>query len=126
MAAASEKVYKARELFEEGEFDYQRALDMEGEFKPRKTSSQACEAVFHALVELTDIVLTRQGGAPPKNHLKRMEALEAAGRTSLLSLYVFAKELLHDEGYYEQKLSPLQEIAIDRVKAVIEKEIGLE
>ncbi|MBS1262840.1 MAG: hypothetical protein MAG715_00003 [Methanonatronarchaeales archaeon] len=124
--ATREKVFKARELVEEGEFDYQRALDMEDEFKPRKVSSQACENVFHAMVETVDVVLARRGKPVPDSHLKRMEALQEIGRSDLVDIYAFAKETLHDEGYYEQRLSPLQESAIDRVKAVIEKELGLE
>lgn len=126
MMATSEKVFKARELVEEGEFDYQRALDMEDEFEPRKLSAQACEAVFHALVELTDIVLTEKGRTPPESHLERREALVDIGRNDLVNLYEEAMIRLHDEGYYDQRLSPLQEDTIDRVKNVIEKEIGLE
>ncbi|MBS1263821.1 MAG: hypothetical protein MAG715_01012 [Methanonatronarchaeales archaeon] len=124
--SVEEKAYKARELVEEGEFDYQRALDMEGEFRPRKVSSRACEAVFHALVELTDVVLARHGRVSPKNHEGRVNALLDVGRSDLADLYEEAMFRLHDQGYYEQKLWPRAKETIDRVKAMVEKELGPE
>lgn len=99
---------------------------MEGEFEPRKVSAQACEAVFHALVEETDVVLSGHGKTPPKNHEGRVEGLLDIGRNDLANLYEEAMLRLHDQGYYEQKLWPRTKETIDRVKATVEKELGAE
>ncbi|MFQ5874426.1 MAG: hypothetical protein ACE5JL_11585 [Dehalococcoidia bacterium] len=114
-----EKQKKAIRLLEEGLQDYEAAQEAEEELSIRQRGSVACEKVFHALVELTDALISRQ----VETHDDRVEALEEVGREDLADLYRIAKDALHTSGYYSQRLGPSQARTIQRVKQAMETEL---
>ncbi|MBS1263322.1 MAG: hypothetical protein MAG715_00498 [Methanonatronarchaeales archaeon] len=125
MAAASEKRYKAHRLIEEAEEDFEAAQGLDEENEVKKKASRACEDAFHALVETVDVVLISHGKQVPRSHEERREMLHDIGRNDLELLYGAAKDVLHTEGYYEQHvLKGSQRRLIDRIRAVIEKELS--
>ncbi len=119
-----ERLRKARSLTEQGEHEYRLAEEADAELSVRRRAALACEAAFHGLIELADVLIERAGHRPAENHAQRVEALEDIGRPDLANLYHRAKDSLHILGYYDQRMGRLQRDRLREVVEAVERELA--
>ncbi|MFQ6056578.1 MAG: hypothetical protein ACE5J3_11415 [Methanosarcinales archaeon] len=108
---------KAIEFYNRGIKEYKEGLKERDTIKTRK----GCEEIFHALVELSDGILTEHGYPRPEDHTLRMELLKKFG---MHRKYGWIKEYLHNNCYYSGIIREiLLEEAIEAVDTEIKKRI---
>jgi len=108
---------KAIEFYNRGIKEYNEGLKERDTIKTRK----GCEEIFHALVELSDGIITEHGYPRPEDHTTRAEVLENFGMDTT---YNWIKERLHNEGYYSGIIKEKYlEKAIKAVDTEIKKRI---
>src|SRR3989304_1010277 len=93
-----ERLRKARALLEEGVAGFEAAEAAEVGLAVRRQGAGAGGGGFHAPV----------GHASAETHSGRVEALEDIGRADLANVYQRAKDALHVDGYYAQRMERLQ------------------
>ena len=118
-----ERLRKARALLEEGVAGFEAAEAAEAELAIRRQGAVACETAFHALVELADVLIERVGHASAETHSGRVEALEDIGRADLANVYQRAKDALHVDGYYAQRMGRLQRDRLREVELAVQTEL---
>ena len=118
-----ERLRKARALLEEGVAGFEAAEAAEVGLAVRRQGAVACEAAFHALVELADVLIERAGHASAETHSGRVEALEDIGRADLANVYQRAKDALHVDGYYAQRMGRLQRDRLREVELAVQTEL---
>lgn len=114
---------KARQLIQGSFEEFERAEKAEDEQGMRHKGSVACEKAFHALVELANAIIQSAGWELPQSHGGRAEALEDLNRKDLARFYREAKDVLHTEGHYEQRLGRSQRDMIREVQETVEREL---
>ncbi|HID27330.1 MAG: hypothetical protein ACE5KT_07605 [Methanosarcinales archaeon] len=106
---------KAVEFFERGKVEYEEGLKENDTIKVR----EGCEKVFHAIVELSDGIISEHGYPIPEDHATRAELLQQFG---MHKLYYWIKGSLHDSCYYSGSIKKkLIEEAIESVNDEIKK-----
>ena len=118
-----ERLRKTKALLEQGTRDFEAAEQAESELGIRRRAAVACETAFHALVELTDVLIEGAGHAPADNHDRRVEALEDIGRPDLANVYERAMAALHISGYYGQRVGRLQKDRLREVEEAVAREL---
>lgn len=118
----TERVTKAEKLLEEGKTKYEALEDLEEELETVKRASEGCENVFHSLVEVSEVILSKHGQTA-RTHIERMDKLRKIGRGDLADLYAIAKDHLHTAGYYGQQFNTIQKHTLERVERKIMEEI---
>ena len=121
--SVEERLQKAKALLRQGIEDFEAAERAEGELGIRRRGALACETAFHALVELTDVLIERSGHAAVDNHDRRIEALEDIGRLDLANLYERAMTALHISGDYGQRVGRRQSDRLRELRQVVEREL---
>jgi len=115
MQSNNEYLKRAEDFFEAGKKEYEYGLKNGDTLKIR----EGCEKVFHALVELSNAILSEHGIPKPKSHVERAEKLQQFG---LDQLYDWTKERLHDTCYYEGLVrTSLLKPAIDSIEQEIKR-----
>ncbi|KXA94720.1 hypothetical protein AKJ36_02360 [candidate division MSBL1 archaeon SCGC-AAA259I07] len=117
-----ERITKAEKLLEEGKTKYEALENLEEELGTIKRASEGCENVFHSLVEVSEVILSKHGQSA-QSHLERREKLKDIGREDLADLYAIAKDDLHTSGYYGQQFNTIQKHTLERVEKKIREEI---
>ncbi|MFQ6055354.1 MAG: hypothetical protein ACE5J3_05155 [Methanosarcinales archaeon] len=106
---------KAVEFLERGKKEYEDGLKERDTIKIR----EGCKKVFHALVELSNGILSEHGIQLPENHKDRSKVLDTFG---LDTTYDWIKERLHDTCYYGEVIDPKWlKKAIDTVEEEINR-----